>query len=108
LQRAFNRPPRGQYKGIKVEGGSRLSQSDADSLQPDQIAQLSVDQGAVPKEKAGWTFGVLNKQSSRLALVTKDSDEIRQGVIIQMTCQYYEAIVHFSLLGYVCLFASHS
>jgi len=33
--------------------------------------------------------------------VTKDSDEIRQGVIIQMTCQYYEAIVHFSLLSYV-------
>src|SRR2546430_8585927 len=34
-------------------------------------------------------------------LVAKDSDEIRQGVIIQMACQYYEATVHFSLLSYV-------
>src|SRR6185503_10785346 len=69
-----------------------------DGLQCAQLVELSINQLTVFEIETCGPLWVFYQQSPGLSLVTENAHKIRERIVIQMACQYYETTVLHSLL----------
>src|SRR5690349_18023944 len=93
LQRRFDRPARRGNQGIEIERRIWLGECDADRLQSAEIVEPRVDQFAFLKEEHRWAFWVFDQKASGLLLMAQDADQIRKGILVEVSGQNYKTIV---------------